>query len=318
MKWKSFSCVWLFATPRTIVHGILQARILEWVAFPFSRGASHPRDWTQVSCIAGGFFTSWATRKPHPNISPPHHPSPVNSALIWLLLFPQLPVPRSSFLLAFLCFPPRLLLILVSSPVCCFSLWPNDPSSQPCSAPLWGLVSCPVVLSPQSPWLPHIFMDFCLFLPPPLLSAVCTLFLLHLPHPHPLPLPAPQLTLLSPCFFLLLPLLSPIVPSFCTSSKLLCLPTLLPFSPTLGKVLLLLITGLLPCFPHLPGESPHLNLTLNNLGLLFSPCYFLSLFFHSVKQNKENFENVESGGFQGKASVTTTGVQLQGLSLVVQ
>ena len=45
------------------VHGILQARILEWVAFPFSRGSSQPRDQTQVSHIAGGFFTSWATRE---------------------------------------------------------------------------------------------------------------------------------------------------------------------------------------------------------------------------------------------------------------
>ena len=45
------------------VHGILQARILEWVAVPFSKGSFHPRDWTQVSCIAGGFFTSWATRE---------------------------------------------------------------------------------------------------------------------------------------------------------------------------------------------------------------------------------------------------------------
>ena len=45
------------------VHGILQARILEWVAFPFSRGSSQPRDWTQVSLIAGGLFTSWATRE---------------------------------------------------------------------------------------------------------------------------------------------------------------------------------------------------------------------------------------------------------------
>ena len=44
-------------------HGILQARTLEWAAFPFSRGSSQPRDWTQVSCIAGGFFTSWATRE---------------------------------------------------------------------------------------------------------------------------------------------------------------------------------------------------------------------------------------------------------------
>ena len=38
--------------------GVLQARTLEWVAFPFSRGSSQPRDRTQVSHIAGGFFTS--------------------------------------------------------------------------------------------------------------------------------------------------------------------------------------------------------------------------------------------------------------------
>ena len=44
-------------------HGILQARILERVAFPFSRGSSQPRDQTKVSCIAAGFFTSWATRE---------------------------------------------------------------------------------------------------------------------------------------------------------------------------------------------------------------------------------------------------------------
>ena len=43
------------------VHEILQARILERVAFPSSRGSSQPRYWIQVSCIAGGFFTSWAT-----------------------------------------------------------------------------------------------------------------------------------------------------------------------------------------------------------------------------------------------------------------
>ena len=42
------------------VHGILQARILEWIVFPFSRGSSQPRNWTQVSRISGGLFTSWA------------------------------------------------------------------------------------------------------------------------------------------------------------------------------------------------------------------------------------------------------------------
>ena len=47
------------------VHGILQARMLEWVAVPFSKGSSQPRDRTLVSRIAGGFFTSWATREAH-------------------------------------------------------------------------------------------------------------------------------------------------------------------------------------------------------------------------------------------------------------
>ena len=42
-----------------------QARILEWVAIPFSRGSSQARDQTQVSHIADGFFTSWATREAH-------------------------------------------------------------------------------------------------------------------------------------------------------------------------------------------------------------------------------------------------------------
>ena len=45
--------------PGSSVHGISQARILEWVAISFSRGSSWPRDQTWVSCIAGGFFTYW-------------------------------------------------------------------------------------------------------------------------------------------------------------------------------------------------------------------------------------------------------------------
>ena len=101
-KWKLFSRVWLCDPMDYTDHGILQARILEWVAFPFSRGSSQPRDQTQspilqadflpaesqgkpkntevdslslfqqiswprdqtgVSCIAGGFFTNWAIRQ---------------------------------------------------------------------------------------------------------------------------------------------------------------------------------------------------------------------------------------------------------------
>ena len=50
-----------------LAHGILQARILEWVAIPFSRGSTWPRDKTQVFCIAGRFFIIWATRE-----APPH------------------------------------------------------------------------------------------------------------------------------------------------------------------------------------------------------------------------------------------------------
>ena len=45
------------------IHGILKARILEWVAFPFSRQFSQLRDQNQVSCNVGRFFTSWATKE---------------------------------------------------------------------------------------------------------------------------------------------------------------------------------------------------------------------------------------------------------------
>ena len=49
--------------PGSSVHGILQAKILEWVSISFSRGSSRPRHQTSVSCIAGRFFTIWATRE---------------------------------------------------------------------------------------------------------------------------------------------------------------------------------------------------------------------------------------------------------------
>ena len=63
-KWKSLSHIQLFADPMDYtVQGILQARILEQVAFPFSTGSSQTRDQTQVSHIAGRLFTSWVTRE---------------------------------------------------------------------------------------------------------------------------------------------------------------------------------------------------------------------------------------------------------------
>ena len=52
-----------YSPPGSSVHGILQARILEWVAIPFSRGSSRPRNRTEDSCTAGGFFTNWAIRE---------------------------------------------------------------------------------------------------------------------------------------------------------------------------------------------------------------------------------------------------------------
>ena len=52
-----------YIPPGFSVNGILQARILEFVAIPFSRGSSWLRDQTRVSCIAGRFFTIWATRE---------------------------------------------------------------------------------------------------------------------------------------------------------------------------------------------------------------------------------------------------------------
>ena len=54
---------WTILPTRLFCPWDSQARILEWVLIPFSRGPSWPRDWAQVSCIAGSFFTIWATRE---------------------------------------------------------------------------------------------------------------------------------------------------------------------------------------------------------------------------------------------------------------
>ena len=54
-----------YSLPGSSTTGILQARILEWVVFPSSRESSQPRDRTQVSHIASGFFTVWASREAH-------------------------------------------------------------------------------------------------------------------------------------------------------------------------------------------------------------------------------------------------------------
>ena len=66
--WQSLSRVQLCdpvgcSPPGSSLQGILQAGILEWAAISFSRESARPRDQTHVSCIAGGFFTVWATRE---------------------------------------------------------------------------------------------------------------------------------------------------------------------------------------------------------------------------------------------------------------
>ena len=53
-----------YSLPGSSVHGILQTTTVEWVAIPFSRESSWPRDQAQVSCIAGSFFAVWASRVP--------------------------------------------------------------------------------------------------------------------------------------------------------------------------------------------------------------------------------------------------------------
>ena len=53
-----------YSLPGSSVHGILQARILEWVTVSSTRGSSQPSDWTLVSCIEGRFFTDWAMEFP--------------------------------------------------------------------------------------------------------------------------------------------------------------------------------------------------------------------------------------------------------------
>ena len=80
-KWKQklLSFVQFFGTPwANTVHEIVQVRILEWVAFPFSRGSFQSRDQTQVSYITGQFFTIWATREAQDYWSGQPIPSPVD------------------------------------------------------------------------------------------------------------------------------------------------------------------------------------------------------------------------------------------------
>ena len=68
-------------------------RILEWVTYPFSSRSSWPRNWTGVSCIAGGFFTSWAKREAHwLSISPTKCYPQEHLFILYYSLLPRLPL----------------------------------------------------------------------------------------------------------------------------------------------------------------------------------------------------------------------------------
>ena len=87
VKVKSLSRVQLIAIPRTCglpgssIHGIFQARVLEWVAISFPRGSSWLRDWTQVSRIVGRRFTVWATREVIKTVSRKHTKRALDTAV---------------------------------------------------------------------------------------------------------------------------------------------------------------------------------------------------------------------------------------------
>ena len=64
-KWKSLSRVWIFATPGAIQPmEFFRPRVLEWVAFPFSRRSSQPRNWTSIFCLAGDSLPTELSGKP--------------------------------------------------------------------------------------------------------------------------------------------------------------------------------------------------------------------------------------------------------------
>ena len=99
MKWSEVkvaqSCLTLCNPMDYIVHGILQARILKWVVFPYPGESSQPMNRTQVSHIAGRFFTSWATREAQMNCLAFHQ--------TWVLILQSVVTNMAVFLFSFIC-----------------------------------------------------------------------------------------------------------------------------------------------------------------------------------------------------------------------
>ena len=87
--------------PGSSVHGFLQASIVEQVAIPFSRGSSQPKDWTRFSCIAGRFFTVWATREASIQLGSCRIISPV----IFLLILKSSSYLGNTYPIVIVCYP---------------------------------------------------------------------------------------------------------------------------------------------------------------------------------------------------------------------
>ena len=147
--------------PGSSVHGILQVRMLEWVAIPFSRESSWARNQTRVSCIASQFFTTWATRE-----APSWFRQFSNSAsvtfqifAIFLLCYPAtLMVPTYPLRWAFLLVPRQLLLLKTSHKMITLQRVGSDPFG---FFFLWKAPQQPFHLFQRffSPWhhIPEIF-----------------------------------------------------------------------------------------------------------------------------------------------------------------
>ena len=119
--------------PGSSIHGIIQARILELVAIPFSRGSSQPRDQTLIFYIAGRFFTLWVTReiKLASSSIGPKNGKTLNTKLVFDLLSPCFSI-HSGLQISFFLF-----LLLFSCSVTSNSLWPF-----PLSTPGFSVLHC--------------------------------------------------------------------------------------------------------------------------------------------------------------------------------
>ena len=118
--WDPMDC----SLPGLSVHGIFQARRLEWVAAPFSRGSSWPRDRTWVSHVAGRFFTIWTTRTPGESLNV-HMLLPFSILYLWVMPWDYFSIKEHA---QKWCFPfiLRQLREGVPFPCCNSVLWPNQ------------------------------------------------------------------------------------------------------------------------------------------------------------------------------------------------